>query len=428
MDPMMPDGPDTPDKPDPVVDPNTIIPPPDAEGCHAIYAQDAFPTFELTIHPDVWAQLMWEWNNGQANEDAGVNPHPYHTLTEFKYGKIVIRDAAIRLRGNPTHWEPVPGGDKMQFQIGFHTKNDKGNFLGLKRLVFDAATFNRHMLRDRLSLAFMREVGIPAPCANNARLVVNGEYYGIFTNIEKLDEVFLARVFKDASTGDLWQRQNWELKTNEDTANDTHLRALRNATTVADIEANLEVDSALRVFAAEAIIPNSDGPWAGGLNFFVYDDPVLGKFRLLPWDLDNTFERFNDDPAAPNPNNDPIYPFNPDPFAWEKPERFHGRPWYDIPLDNDPAWFARYIDIIDEILHLGYTPEKMLARIDAYSNQIRDAVYEDMNKPYTNTTYDRRLNDLRTFVQNRYAFVDAWLVCWQNGGTDDGNGFCVPAQ
>jgi hypothetical protein len=402
--------PDMPSEPDP----NEMIPPPDVEGCHAIYAQDLLPTFELTMQPVVWELLQDEWNNGQANEEMGIDPNPYHPLTEFRYGDIVITDAAIRLRGNPEFWEPLPD-DKMQFQIGFHTNDPEGHFLGLKRLCFDAATYNRHMLRDRLSLAIMRDVGIPAPCANNARLVINGEYYGIFSNIEKLDEVFLARNFDDPS-GDLWKRASWELQTNEDTGTTTRLNVLKNASSIEGLDAYLELESAMRVYAAEAVLPDSDGSWAGGLNYYVYDDPSIGKFVLLPWDLDNTFERF-DDPEGGD------YPANPDPVVWEKGATW-GRPWYDIAI-GEPQWFDTYIGLIDEIVHTGYEPELLHGRIDEWTAQIQDAVFEDVNKPYSNDTYLDKVEVLHEFVDARYAFLDQWLVCWQSGGVADADGYCV---
>jgi hypothetical protein len=402
--------------PDMGVDPNDQIPPPDEEGCHAIYAQDLLPTFEVTIAPEHWELLMWEWNNGMANEAADLEYNPYHPLEEFRYGDVVIHDAHIRLKGNPEFWEPLPL-DKMQFQIGFHVEDPDGRFWGLKRLGLDAATFNRHMLRDRLSLRFMRDVGIVAPCANNARLMVNGEYYGVFTNIEKLDEVFLERTMEDPS-GALWQRTNWEHESGSD--DETRLELLRDMDEpeeLAELEQLMDIEQALLTYAAEAVIPDSDGAWAGGLNFFLYDDPTRGKFMLLPWDLDNTFERFEDEP-------DGAYPVNPDPVVWEKANT-HGRPWYDIAL-QDPAYFDYYIDTIDQILHEGYEPTKMLGWIDEMSAQIEEAVITDMNKPYPNTTYYNRLEDLREYVQVRYDFVDGWLVCWQTGGTADPEGYCVP--
>jgi hypothetical protein len=395
--------------PDMGVDPNDQIPPPDEEGCPAIYAQDLLPTFEVTMEQDIWELLIWEWNNGMANEAADLEYNPYHPLVEFRYGDVVIDDAHSRLRGNPEYWEPIPG-DKMQFQIGFHVDDPNGHFWGLKRLALDAATYNRHMLRDRLALRFMRAVGIVAPCANNARLVVNGEYYGVYTNIEKLDEVFLQRTMEDPS-GDLWQRANWQHESGP--GNESRLDALRDVEEpehLDQLEQLMDLEQALRTYAAEAVIPDSDGSWAGGLNFFLYDDPMRGKFMLLPWDLDNTFERFEDDP-------DGEYPVNPDPLVWEKPTT-RGRPWYDVAV-SDPAYRDLYIDIIDEILHDGYEPTQMLAWVDEMAAQTEEAVLTDPNKPYSNNTYNVRLQDLRDYIPTRYEFVDEWLVCWQAGGTAD---------
>lgn len=418
VEPMIPvpeQPPDAGDSAVAVIDPNDIIPPLDDEGCPAIYAQDLLPSFELTIHPQVWEMLEWEWNHGKENHESGIDAKPQHPLLEFRYGDIVIRDAKIRLRGNPLFWYPIPEA-KMQFQITFDKHRRIGHFQGVKRIALEASNPNRSFLRDRLALAFMRDVGIPAPCANHARVHVNGEYYGIFTSIEKIDPAFLERVFEDP-TGDLWKRAKWTLKTNEDTATDERLRALRNASTTEEIIAYLDLEQALRVYAAQALMPDGDGAWAGGLNYYLYDDPSRGKFVLLPWDLDGSFDRFNNGPNGP-------YPDNPDPYSWEKPDRSHGRPWYDISL-QDPMWFATYIAIIDEILRDGYHPEDMLGRIDGWTEQIRDAVLEDTNKPFTNDQYLDDVAQIREHVLSRYEFVDQWLVCWQSGGVDDGDGSCV---
>jgi hypothetical protein len=392
-------------------DPNEQIPPVDEEGCHGIYAQDLLPTFELTISPNVWETLEWEWENGQANEDLEVDPHPYHPLTEFRYNDIVITDAKIRLRGNPTNWDAE---NKMQFQIDFAEYHDSGHFLGLTKLLFDAAMYNRHMLRDRLSLSIMRDMGVEAPCANHARVNVNGEYYGLFTNLEKLDENFLERVFDDP-TGDLWDRHNWELETNLDTANDSRLEQLKDAETIEELETYLDLEQALAVFAAEAIIPNSDGMWAGGLNFYLYDDPLRGKFVLLPWDLDNTFERFNGPP-------DSDYPINPDPVVWEKATT-HGRPLYELALE-EPEWFFYYIQRLEQQLESGYVVDELHARIDSWTAQIQDSVFEDTNKPWSNDLYLSKVEELHDFVEGRHDFMTTWLVCWQDSGVPDEDGYC----
>jgi hypothetical protein len=394
-------------------DPNEQIPPLDEEGCPGIYAQDLLPTFELTMDPAVWDQLAWEWEHGLDQEEQGVDHNPYHPLIEFRYGEIVINDAEIRLRGNTTYWDPA---NKMQFQIGFHQHDENGLFLGQRRLAFDAAENNVHMLRDRLGLAILRDMGITAPCANNARLVVNGEYYGLFTSIEKIDERFIERVFDDP-TGDLFDRHNWELKTNENTSNNDRIEALQDADSVEELETYLDIEQALQVFAAEAIIPHGDGMWAGGLNFFLYDDPLRNKFVLLPWDLDGCLERFSHPP-------DGEYPTNPDPVVWEKPNS-HGRPLYEIMLEES-EWFDYYIERLALQFESGYQLEKLHARIDTWTAQIQDSVFADPNRWYSDEEYLKEVQDLHDYVEARHEFMVEWLSCWQDGGTPDDDGYCEP--
>ncbi len=392
-------------------DPNEQIPPPDEEGCPAIFAQDILPTFELTIAPEVWTQLQWEWEHGVELVDKGLDPRPYHPLTEFRHGEIVIGDAEIRLRGNPAFWNI---DDKYQFQITFDRVDKKGHFLGLDALLLEAATFNRHMLRDRLALSIMRDMGVDAPCANNARLVINGQYYGIFTNLEKVDKLFLQRTFDDPS-GDLWKREDWQLQTNKKTANTDRLDALNAAQSIEELETHLDVEQALTVYAAEAILPNSDGAWAGGLNFYLYDDPLGGTFKLIPWDLDNTFERFDD-----GENGD--YPNNPDPVVWEK-KATQGRPWYDLALAN-PDWFWYYIECLTVQFEAAYDVAILHERIDTWTEQIKQSVLDDINKPYSNKTYLKKVDELKNYVEARHEWMVEWLACWKSGGQPDNEGYC----
>jgi hypothetical protein len=386
---------------------------PDEEGCHAIYAQDLLPTFELTIDDDTWDDLEWEWEHGAKQKKKGLDPDPWHPLTEFRYGDIVISDAEIRLRGNATYWHNSP--DKYQFQISFDRVDKKGHFLGLDTIAFDAAPANRHMLRDRLAMSIIRDMGIIAPCANNARLNINDEYYGIFTNIEKIDKVFLQRMFDDP-TGDLWKRQNWNLQTNKKSSNDARIVALEEVETIEELETYFDVGQALTVYAAEAIIPDSDGGWAGGYNFYLYDDPLSGVFKLLPWDMDSTFDRFNDGPKGEYPN-------NPDPVVWHKQERYHGRIWYDLALE-DEEWFWYYIDTIRTQFEAAYDVDVLHEKIDTWTDQIKESVLEDDNKPFSNGKYLDKVEELKDYVEERHEWMEEWLLCWEEGGQPDKKGYC----
>jgi CotH kinase protein len=421
---------------------NVNEPPPlDAEGCPGLFAQEHLPRFDLTVNPAVMSTLYEDWIHGRERNSLDEDDTPYRPLVEFRYGDIAIGDAMIRLRGNPNFWLEQ---NKMQFQISFDEIDKNGRFLGVRKLLFDAAALNRHFLRDRLSLWLMRQAGISAPCANNALVYINDEYYGLFTNLEKLDEEFLTRVFPEDDGGDLWKRRNWEIKTNEDSYNRQRLGQLRNASDEADdgeggnliqMEPLLDIEQALRVYAVDAVIPNSDGPWAGGLNFYLYDHPGIGKFVLLPWDLDNTFDRLEP---------------NVDPYTYRKDVRYHGRPFYHTIMKDD-AWFQRYVEIVEEVLDTVYVHEDLwqltgntsrvplgalnpsdMVNLGAWSLQIREAALADINKPYTNQRMEDRRGDVAEFLRDRELFLRTWVNGWKDcfarggGRNASGDGCSVP--
>ncbi len=415
----------------PIASSNDEIPPLDNEGCPGIFAQDHLPTFELTIDPAAWAQLYEDWIRGRELNALDLDETIYRPLREFRYGDIVIKNVHIRLRGNPTFWIDQ---NKMQFQVSFDEVRKDGRFLGMRKVLFDAATFNRHFLRDRLSLSIMRNAGIDAPCANSARVMINGEYYGLFTSIEKVDDVFLERVFPESPHGDLWKRAKWQLKTNTDSYDNTRLETMKDLADdnrVTELAEYLDIPQALKVWAAEAVIPNSDGAWAGGLNFYLYDHPQRGKFVLIPWDLDNTFTRLDCDD---------------DPVTHRKTVRFHGRPLYDASL-TDSAYFSMYIDAVESVMTEAYQLSDIQALIGGeselpldnlsadqidelgiWSHQLRDAAFEDVNKPFSDGKVEERRARLSKFIADRERYLRDWMQCWRDGGIRDNDNHCEPAS
>lgn len=363
----------------------TTGPPPEmpweAKGCPDIYKQDILPTFELEISPTVLSKLEKEWASGDGDK-------PDHPLASFKYEDTVITDAVIQLRGNPKWWFQSP--DKMQFEIKFNENDKQARFMGLKSVLFDAARYNESFLRDRLALKIMRDVGVPAPCANNARVVVNGEYYGLFVNIEKVDSEFLERYF-EFPDGNLYKRDDWEKKTNEEDKDDSDVEELIDADNYAELDAVMNIDQAILEWAAEAVLPDNDGAWAGGLNYYVYNDPLTG-FNIIPWDKDATFTRI---------------PHDVDPYKYIKPND-HGRPFYDI-VTKTPAGYQKYVQAIEHVLKTGYDAPTLQARIDEWSAQIDEAAKSDPNKPFSDGDYSDALKELRTFVKKRAEFVEDWL-------------------
>ena len=281
--------------------------------CADIFADDLFPTYELQIDAADWNALVDDFNSMQANRDANLDYHPYHTLTEFKYGDEVIHDAWIRLKGWSSWWQAQQDNPpKMQFVIAFDGVDSRARFHGQRKIELDMPRIDQSYLRQRVALSYLRTLGLPAECANNARLFINGAYYGLYTNLERPDQTFIDRVFPGASKGELWDG-GWQLATNQDTMGLPHPRldAFWAAKDTASIAAIADMDEALLEWAAEAVLADPDGYWIGHWNFFIYDHPTRG-WLWLPHDLDATIDWLD-------PRIDPMYYWGGNAAGWARP-------------------------------------------------------------------------------------------------------------
>src|SRR5262249_17505717 len=150
----------------------------------------------------------------------------------------------------------------------------------------------------RLALSWLRLAGQPAQCENNARLVVNGGYYGLFENREALDDEFLERVFPGLPHGDLWKGGTQLDNAQQPIDGPGHdgLMGMQ-PSDLATMERLVDVDEMLAEWAAEAMLPDDDGYWGVNHNFYIYRHPTRG-FLWLPYDMDATFDfvEFGADP------------------------------------------------------------------------------------------------------------------------------------
>ena len=168
-------------------------------------------------------------------------------------------------------------------------------------------------IAERLSFHFFRTAGLPAPRANNALLYVNGQFYGVYANVESVDKAMLRRWFA-SDAGNLYEEGNedfvagmedsFELQTNEMADDRSDLRALiaalqtaRDESLLADLAPVLDVEHFLRFTAAEGLVNQWDMYGYTRFypnNFHLYHDPGRGTFVFLPWGMDMTWKPIND--------------------------------------------------------------------------------------------------------------------------------------
>lgn len=309
--------------------------------CADVHAEDALPTFEIEISEAGWAALQ---------QDALEGEEVYYPAA-FRFRDEVFPDAMIRLRGGNSRC-----GDKLQFAISFNQLDPARRFHGLRRLDLDHG--GCRMLHERLAMAYLRDLGVPAPCVNNARLVVNGRYYGLFVNLEHVNKDFLERNFGEEGDGGNLYKRGELLRTNEQLADYSGLEAYRAAPDVATLAALADLDESILEWAGEAVLPVHDNYWSDGWNYYLYDHPTRG-FLFIPNDIDMPWTTLASQPILPD--------------TLQYPAGM---------VLADPVWRARFDDAVRRAI-AAYDVPVFDARIDRWWAQIATAAAEDPHVVYT---------------------------------------------
>jgi hypothetical protein len=381
--------------------------------CSDLFDEDAVATYELQIDPQEWNAIHDEFVNWPARQAAGLVLNPYHPVV-FKRGAEEV-PAWIRLRGNSSWFQAVATNPnvKKQFLIAFDQGEDsRAQFHGVQKLDLDAPTIDPTFLRERIANSYLRDIGLPAICASSARLFVNGQYYGLYSNLEHINKDFLERVFPGEEDGDLWQRRS-ELKTNEDDPNhdDSRVRALWTTSSVPELEQLMDMEGSLRTWAAEAVLQQSDGYWGAKSNFYVYDHPRRG-FLWLTDDMDGALN---------------FLPPTVHPLYWwldRDYRRTPGPQW--VALMADERWRNRFVEILAQLVE-GLDLPGLQARVDGWAAQIAEPLASDPNKVGTVERSRAEQAELRAFLGLRRDYLRGWIRCYQGGGDDldgDGHAWC----
>ena len=265
-----------------------------------LYAPDALRTFFLEFErPDWEAELEAFWHT-----DVEVPA----TLT---VDGRTYKSVGVGFRGNNS-FTAVPAGLKRPLSLTIDF-GGKQNLLGHTSLNLLNANQDPTFLRSVLYLDVARDY-IPAVKANFARVVINGESWGVYVNQQTFSKEFVQEAFK-TTKGTRWKSPNnsvgggfsylgdeislykrwYEIKGGD---NPEAWRALIAATKILDetppdrLEAALasvmDVDAVLRFLALDVALVNNDGYWRDGSDFNLYRH-TDGRFLLTPHDANEGF-------------------------------------------------------------------------------------------------------------------------------------------
>ena len=249
----------------------------------------ASQTYDFDISADQLAALNTEFHNLTALE-SGADFATYHPIT-FHLNGETVSNAQIKLHGQSSWDQTVQlDGDraKMQFDVSFDQVDPMGAFHGVSKLVFDMPRDDWTFMHDRLSQAWLRQVGILAPCSASAPLNINGSYYGLYVLEQGVGNRTVAAFFPSNPMGDLW-KGGVQAETNTASPNTKRLKMFDSAKDLSTLAAIMDIPDSLTSWAAEAMINDSDGYYNGSHNFYLYDQGAAG-YVFLPQDTDSTWD------------------------------------------------------------------------------------------------------------------------------------------
>lgn len=268
-----------------------------------LFDPDAVSEIDFTLSPESRAAI-------DAEPDEYAPAQLALRVGEQTHGPLTV---GFRLRGS-TSFRTMD--QKASFKIKFNEFVAKQKLLGLKKLTLGNMVQDRSMIHEALAYELFREVGVAAPRTGYSYVRVNGEDYGVYLNIETLDDVSLPRWFD--STGHLYEGgYNVDVRADDigyfepdegDGDDRTDLEAF--AAAVADdsapfserLEGIADLDQMTKMWAVERFLGHWDGytgnpesideehPHAPPNNYYLHSD-AGGLFSMLPWGTDQTFLR-----------------------------------------------------------------------------------------------------------------------------------------
>lgn len=341
----------------------------------------------------------------------------------FRWRDVSVENVSVRFKGNSS--SNPRQAHKRSLLIKFDKYDKDRRFFGLRQASLDNGVQFGSLFSEPVVTDILRDHGVPAHRCNYAKLYVNGEYRGVYANVERIDESFIENHLPDAG-GPLFKvdeggpgcnlqflgddpalyARTFAAKTKSATKDPARLVEfikLINETEPKEfakaLESKMEVDDFLRVTAVMLFSGAFDQltGW-NPHNYFLYHDGKRDRWRYLPWDLDVGFcetafgrIRVLDDWHA----------------AWPVPRTGAPNPLLERVV-ADPALLGRYRKLARKILDESFEPDRLCGVIDAKYRLIRDDLKADPFPPRRATVpgdrgYDDIVDSMKAFVRKRYA-------------------------
>ena len=365
----------------------------------------------------------------------------YHTDVEVPATLIVdgktYRDVGVHFRGASSFFT-VGEGRKRSLNLSLDFANEDQRLGGYRTLNLLNSHTDPTFLRTILYYQVAREY-IAAPKANYVRVVINGESWGVYVNVEQFNKDF-TRDWFGSTKGARWKvpgsprgnggltylgddpaqyKRTYEIKSKDDPkswADLIKLCKVLNQTPADQLEKALDplldLEGTLKFLALENVLINSDGYWIRASDYNLYQDEK-GRFHLIPHDANETFRA----PQGPGfGGQQRVKGVEVDPLAGADDE--------NKPLLNKllavPALKERYLAHVREMSKRWLDWQKLAPIAQQHQSLIAEHVKTDTRKLYPLDAFTKGLTEdseeqgsrgprrsisLKSFVEQRREFL-----------------------
>lgn len=273
-------------------------------GGRQLFDKKTLADIRITLPQKNWPDLldsMRLYGNGMLTGTATIDGKKYENV-------------GVRYRGNNSYQKGVK---RNPYQIKLDYVTPEQNHQGYTNIKLSSALRDPSLVREVLYSEIAGKY-IPMPQAGYAKLYINGEYIGLFVNLEPVEGKFLTEHFgsdkgmlfkagldykKDAPQGckqnivgsleyeenlDCYQ-SNFEMLSDRGWAELQELTKALNTGELRNVEHMLDIDRTLWMLALNNVMVNlSSYTGATSTNYYLYKDDN-GHFQFIPWDLNLAF-------------------------------------------------------------------------------------------------------------------------------------------
>jgi len=268
----------------------------------SLYDSNALRTIFLTFENDQWEAELQDFYKTDVEVPASL------TVDGESYAEV-----GVGFRGASSFFR-IPAGHKRSFNISIDLIDEDQRLYGYKTLNLLNANGDASLLSSVL-YSQLADDHMVVPKANFMKVVVNGEYWGVYVNVQQFDKIFTKENF-GSSKGTRWKvpgsprgdgglaydgeelepyKERYDMKSDDGkkawnalvelcrVLNETPLDQLEK-----ELEPHLNIDQALWFLAYDVVLGNSDGYWTRASDYYLFRDKDK-RFQVIPHDMNEAF-------------------------------------------------------------------------------------------------------------------------------------------